>query len=56
MPVEQPTKFELATKLDVTLVPTFNGEDMDVLGATARMNLGLFTTSPFFQRSWPMDN
>jgi hypothetical protein len=31
-------------------LPTFIGEDMDSLRATARMNLGLFTTLPFFQR------
>lgn len=38
-------------KLDMTLgLPTFIGEDMDALRATARMNLGLFTTLPFFQR------
>jgi hypothetical protein len=31
-------------------LPTFIGEDMDGLRAKARMNLGLFTTLPFFQR------
>jgi hypothetical protein len=31
-------------------LPTFIGEEMDMLLATARMNLGLFTTLPFFQR------
>jgi hypothetical protein len=31
-------------------LPTFIGEDMDALRAKARMNLGLFTTLPFFQR------
>jgi hypothetical protein len=31
-------------------LPTFIGEDMDALRATARMNLGLFTTLPFSQR------
>ena len=38
-------------KLDMTLgLPTFVGEDMDALRAKARMNLGLFTTLPFFQQ------
>src|SRR4029077_3529590 len=38
-------------KLYMTLgLPTFIGDDMDGSLATARMNLGLFTTLPFFQR------
>ena len=38
-------------KLELVLgLPTYIGEDVDALRATARANLGLFTTLPFFQR------
>jgi alkanesulfonate monooxygenase SsuD/methylene tetrahydromethanopterin reductase-like flavin-dependent oxidoreductase (luciferase family) len=38
-------------KLDLTLgLPTFIGNDLNALRETARQNLGLFTTFPFFQR------
>jgi alkanesulfonate monooxygenase SsuD/methylene tetrahydromethanopterin reductase-like flavin-dependent oxidoreductase (luciferase family) len=37
-------------KLEMTLgLPTFVGSDMTALMATARANLGLYTTLPFFQ-------
>jgi alkanesulfonate monooxygenase SsuD/methylene tetrahydromethanopterin reductase-like flavin-dependent oxidoreductase (luciferase family) len=37
--------------LDVALgLPTFIGDDLGALRDTARQNLGLFTTFPFFQR------
>jgi alkanesulfonate monooxygenase SsuD/methylene tetrahydromethanopterin reductase-like flavin-dependent oxidoreductase (luciferase family) len=31
-------------------LPTYIGDDIETLRATARANLGLFTTLPFFQR------
>ena len=38
-------------KLDLTLgLPTFVGDDLNALRETARQNLGLYTTFPFFQR------
>jgi alkanesulfonate monooxygenase SsuD/methylene tetrahydromethanopterin reductase-like flavin-dependent oxidoreductase (luciferase family) len=38
-------------KLDVTLgLPTFVGDDVKAMRETARQNLGLYTTFPFFQR------
>jgi 5,10-methylenetetrahydromethanopterin reductase len=38
-------------KLQIALgLPTFIGEDVAALRSTARANLGLFTTMPFFQR------
>ncbi|MDD7942205.1 LLM class flavin-dependent oxidoreductase [Actinomycetospora lutea] len=33
-------------------LPTFLGEDLDRLRATARENLGLYTRFPFFRRMW----
>lgn len=37
--------------LEITLgLPTFIGDDLEALRATARENLGLYTTFPFFQR------
>jgi alkanesulfonate monooxygenase SsuD/methylene tetrahydromethanopterin reductase-like flavin-dependent oxidoreductase (luciferase family) len=38
-------------KCDITLgIPTFVGDDLNALRETARQNLGLYTTFPFFQR------
>src|SRR5713101_1087042 len=38
-------------KLDVTVgLPTFVGDDVKAMRETARQNLGLYTTFPFFQR------
>jgi len=38
-------------KVDLTLgLPTFVGDDLNALRETARQNLGLYTTFPFFQR------
>jgi len=38
-------------QLDITLgLPTFIGDDLDVLRDAARQNLVLYTTFPFFQR------
>lgn len=38
-------------KLDVTVgLPTFVGDDLNAMRETARQNLGLYTTFPFFQR------
>jgi len=38
-------------KVDVTLgLPTFVGDDLKEMRETARANLGLYTTFPFFQR------
>jgi alkanesulfonate monooxygenase SsuD/methylene tetrahydromethanopterin reductase-like flavin-dependent oxidoreductase (luciferase family) len=38
-------------KLELSLgLPTYIGDDIETLRATARANLGLFTTLPFFQR------
>src|SRR5215471_13053630 len=38
-------------KCDITLgIPTFVGDDLNSLRETARQNLGLYTTFPFFQR------
>ena len=38
-------------KCDITIgIPTFVGDDVNALRDTARQNLGLYTTFPFFQR------
>jgi alkanesulfonate monooxygenase SsuD/methylene tetrahydromethanopterin reductase-like flavin-dependent oxidoreductase (luciferase family) len=38
-------------KMDITIgIPTFVGDDLNALRDTARQNLGLYTTFPFFQR------
>jgi len=45
------TKASGLGKLDVTVgLPTFVGDDVKALRETARQNLGLYTTFPFFQR------
>jgi alkanesulfonate monooxygenase SsuD/methylene tetrahydromethanopterin reductase-like flavin-dependent oxidoreductase (luciferase family) len=45
------TKASGLGKLDVTVgLPTFVGDDVKAMRETARQNLGLYTTFPFFQR------